>query len=268
MFVEATELRRGHPAGGVPVDPTPPPWRVLDAPSASPTTPTGAPTSRAPAASSERAGPAWGVVGAITGTIACVGLAFVLAMTSGGAAEVVVDGGTVLPAASDGSVVGGVGAEPPDGAASGELVVEIVGAVTHPGVFRLAPGARVGDLIAAAGGYGPRVDTVRAAQELNLAAPLRDGDQVRVPSRDDLMVGTGSGGPTAEGGDAAGSGPLDLNTATAEQLEALPGIGPVTVEKILAAREEAPFASIEELRTRGLVGEKTFERIRDAVTAR
>ena len=75
--------------------------------------------------------------------------------------------------------------------------------------------------------------------------------------------------PSASAGTAAGgtaSGPVDLNHATAEQLDALPGVGPVTVQKILDARAEAPFATIDELQSRGIVGAKTLDKLRPLVT--
>jgi competence protein ComEA len=190
-------------------------------------------------------------------------LAFFLAFGSAGGGAVLVDGTTELndPGASAAPAGVAVTQEP-------EMIVEIVGAVARPGVFHLPGGARVGDLVEAAGGYSARVDAVRATRELNLAARLNDGDQVRVPSRDDEQPS----GPVAGGASGAGQGTanglVDLNRATAAELEALPGIGPVTANKILSARDEAPFSSVDELRTRKLVGEKTFEKLKDLVTVR
>jgi competence protein ComEA len=150
-----------------------------------------------------------------------------------------------------------------------EVVVDVAGAVVSPGVYRLPAGSRVGDAVAAAGGFGPRVDAARAARELNLAALLDDGSRVLVPSRDDEATTgepAGSDGPAGAGG--AGDGLVDLNRATQAELEALPGIGPVTASKIVESRTGLPFAAIEDLRTRKLLGQKAFEALRDLVTVR
>lgn len=152
------------------------------------------------------------------------------------------------------------------------LVVDVAGAVLHPGVYHLPAGSRVADAITAAGGFGPRVDAP-AAQALNLAAPLTDGLQVRVPSRDDPPGGaasSGATGGTAPGANAAGAGggggPVDLNTATSAQLDTLPGIGPVTAAKIIASREERTFSAVDDLQTRKLVGASTFAKLAGLVT--
>ena len=244
------------------MDPTVAPWRVLEDPIATgprPSPPGEATPSKSVPRSALLAGGA---------SIALAVAAFALAFGTSPSGVVKLDGG--VPFGTSGSA--GASSNPFAGAGGiggRELVVEIVGAVDHPGVFRLPAGSRIGDLIAAAGGYGPRLDTDRAGRELNLAAPLHDGDQVRVPSRDDARkpAPTGNAGASTGGSVAAsaGSARVDLNRATAAELEALPGIGPATAAKILAAREEQPFVTTQDLRTRKLVGQKTFERLKDRV---
>jgi competence protein ComEA len=238
------------------------PWRVLD--DASP----GGPTATSDASQDDLAAPPspprlpWtALVGFVLAAVLAIGAFLVAASAPRG--EVTVDGGTTF--AASGSPRGSAVA--PSGAA--ELVVDVQGAVLRPGVHRLDPGSRVGDAIASAGGYGPRVDAERAGRELNLAAALKDGDRIVVPSRDDPLgpAGPESAGPAASNGGQAGT-LVDLNSATAAQLDELPGIGPVTAAKIMDAREEKPFASIDELRDRKIIGSSAFEKLRDLVTVR
>jgi competence protein ComEA len=203
-------------------------------------------------------------------------LAVVLAI--GGTDPVVtIPGGSDAPRASE--AAGGIGASAGPGATGDGLVVEVAGAVARPGLYHLAGGARVADAIAAAGGYGPRVDAPRATATINLAARVADGDRILVPSRDDPSSAptTGGGSPAGSGGgsEAGGSGSagatgakVDLNRATEAELDTLPGIGPVTAAKIMAARTQQRFRSVDELRDRKLVGQATFARLRDLVTVR
>ena len=118
-----------------------------------------------------------------------------------------------------------------------------------------------------------RVDVLAADRALNLAATVRDGDEIHVPARGEAgaspPAGSGSVGAngSAGGNGSVGGGPIDLNRASAEQLDTLPGIGPATAAKIIAAREERPFASLEDLESRKVVGAATLARIRALVIA-
>jgi competence protein ComEA len=125
-------------------------------------------------------------------------------------------------------------------AAGAQIVVDVAGAVRRPGLYHLARDSRVADAIAAAGGASARADV----DAVNLAAPVADGIQVLVPRRG---AGASAAGHSAAGPTAA-SGPVDLNSATVEQLDTLPGIGPSTAAKIVAYRQaHGAFRSLSEL---------------------
>ncbi|MEP6680432.1 MAG: helix-hairpin-helix domain-containing protein [Chloroflexota bacterium] len=172
--------------------------------------------------------------------------------------------------AADASLLADVAASsvlaPSPSEASSEVVVDVEGAVAQPGLRSLPAGSRLADAISAAGGYGPDVDLPAAAQKLNLATPLADGQQIYVPRLGDATaaVPAASGGG---GGAPSGGGLVDLNSATPEELDALPGIGPVTVQKIVAARQEKPFASLDDAVQRGVLNSGQLEKIRDLATA-
>jgi len=205
------------------------------------------------------------VIAAFAGAAILAVLAIVLAI--GG-----IGGSVTVDAAGDPGADASLTAAGPAGASTGpEIVVAVAGGVARPGVYRLAAGSRVADAIAAAGGFGPRVSAARVDAEINLAAVLHDGERISVPSRDEPAVGAvgaAQGGPLASAGSGSstGGGLIDLNHATQAELESLPGIGAVTAGKIIASREDSPFRTVDELRQRKLVGEKTFQKIKLLVT--
>lgn len=167
------------------------------------------------------------------------------------------------PAASASAALPGTG--------STTIVVDLQGAVAEPGIRELPLGSRVGDAIAAAGGYAADADLVAASASINLAQPLVDGAQIRVPRIGEVAnAAAGASIPPAPGagGGTGSSGALvNLNTATPEELEALPGIGPVTVQKIVAARQDRPFASLDDAVTRGVINRGQLEDIAELATA-
>ena len=142
-------------------------------------------------------------------------------------------------------------------AAPAAVVVDVVGAVRRPGLYRLARGARIADAVARAGGTTAKADL----NQVNLAAPLADGEQVVVPAR------TAPGSvATASPGAAAAAGPVHLSTATAEQLDALPGVGPVTAQKIIDYRtKHGAFRSVDELDAIPGIGPAKLDQLRDLV---
>jgi competence protein ComEA len=146
-------------------------------------------------------------------------------------------------------------------AAPAPLVVDVAGAPRRPRLYRLRRGARIADALARAGGTTARADV----DLVNLAAPVADGEQVLVPAHaggSPPVGAAGGGGP----GPPSPSAPVDLNSATAEQLDGLPGIGPVTADKIVAYRQaHGPFTSVDDLDAIPGIGPARIEELRGLV---
>jgi competence protein ComEA len=147
--------------------------------------------------------------------------------------------------------------------AAGSVLAHAAGAVAAPGVYELPAGSRVSDLVAAAGGAAADADLNR----VNLAAPVEDGQQVYVPRIGEAAPSGDTGGPAATGGEGSPPGRIDVNTASAEALDELPGIGPAIAQAIISYRDEhGPFGSVDELVEVPGIGEAKLAQLRDLIT--
>ena len=175
-----------------------------------------------------------------------------LVLAGGVLALLVVAGRTLADAGASSARPAAALLPDPAAAVSPKLVVHVTGAVRQPGLYRLREGSRVADAVARAGGATASADTAA----VNLAAPLADGMQVLMPSR--VAGATGS---------AAATGRVSLNAASAAELDELPGVGPVTAQKIVDFRTaHGGFRSVEDLDSIPGIGPARIEQLRDLVS--
>jgi len=148
------------------------------------------------------------------------------------------------------------------GSPSSGIVVHVAGAVAKPGVYNLPEGARVVDALRAAGGAAAGADL----SLINLARPLTDGERVYFPRKGETVPGE-AGVAGGVGGGGSSDGRVNLNTASLQELEGLPGIGEVLAQRILDYRtQHGPYRDVRDLLKVEGIGEKKFESIRDHVT--
>ena len=135
------------------------------------------------------------------------------------------------------------------------ILVDIAGSIKTPGLYELPIGTRIGDLIEAAGGITNEADSAWIARSLNKAEKLRDGMKIYIP-------GTNQASGFNDNSTELGS-KISINSASQSELESLPGIGPKSAEKIIHAR---PFNSVDELLSKKVLGQSTFEKIQDQIS--
>jgi competence protein ComEA len=193
-------------------------------------------------------------------SVACVALGAAAWLWWGPSGASVAVTSQQTPAAAATSTVSASASATP--AVMATVTVHVVGEVRHPGVYRLPGGSRATDAVSAAGGLLGDAD--QAA--VNLARVVADGEQIAVPKEGQAAAGTAGATTGAASGTAGGK--IDLNTATAEQLDTLPGVGPATAQKIVADRTaNGPFRSVEDLLRVPGIGPAKLEALKDLVTA-
>jgi len=197
--------------------------------------------------------PVPGVIAGLAGLVVVATLAVVLLRASPPPAELTLPRAAESPATPPPAAPGGPG---------GLATVHAAGQVTNPGVYAVPAGARVADVLTAAGGALADADVA----QLNLAAKVVDGERIWVPKTGDTPPPSPAAGPGAAGAGARPPGPLDLNTATAEQLDLLPGVGPATAQAILTWRaRNGRFRSVADLLEVPGIGPAKLEALRPLV---
>ena len=155
----------------------------------------------------------------------------------------------------------------------GEIRVDIEGAVKNPGLYSLKEGSILEDLLAVCGGFSDSVDGMRVAKEFNRAEILSDGQKIYIPTKGEVAgaeAGAASSRATSSSGAESAEmpiGKININSATAEQLDTLPGIGPAYASRIIDYRNShGGFKSIEEIQEVTGIGPKTLEKLKDQIT--
>ena len=202
---------------------------------------------------------------ALAAVVIAVGVRYVIASHAGGS-----PGGQqlVLAPVSAAPSTAAV-ASSPSASASADLTVDVCGAVRTPGVVRVPAGSRVTDALDMAGGATAKAEL----SAVNLAAKLTDGQQIVVPERGQTVVAAGARGDRRferhrySSTAAAPSAPININTATAEELDALSGVGPATAQKIIDYRTaHGGFKTIDEIKNVPGIGDAKFAAMKDSIT--
>src|SRR4030042_1882654 len=140
-----------------------------------------------------------------------------------------------------------------------DVAVDVEGAVGKPGMISLFAGARIDDAIKKAGGFAQDADREYIAKNINLASVVKDGQKIYIPKVGETVSDSNGNALSSN----SKSTLVNINTATESELDSLPGIGPVRAGKIIANR---PYASINDLLTKKVLGEATFEKIKDQIS--
>ena len=144
-----------------------------------------------------------------------------------------------------------------------EITIDIEGAVEKPGVYKLPSESRVQDALIASGGLSADADRQKVAQMLNLAASLTDSAKLYIPAVGEQYIGSEEAANSSSGTGVQGSSTVNINQASSSDLDNLPGIGPVTAQKIISNR---PYQSVQDLLDKKVVGQSEFEKIKDQIS--